>query len=124
MLRDENYIERLNFIRGYVKHKWEENRGLPARYTIHDASHSERVEEAIYKLIPETKHSEFSEEEKFYLLSSAWLHDIGMIPDLFGRKEDYQKVRSEHHLRSIKYVEKEREALGLSHSEAGIIGEL
>lgn len=126
MIKDENYIKRLNFIRQYVRYKWEENKGLPARYTIHDASHSENVKKAIYKLIPETKYSELSEEEKFYLLSSAWLHDIGMIPDLFGTKDDYQKVRSEHHIRSKRYIEneKERQALGLNHDEAKIIGEI
>ncbi|GAH74105.1 unnamed protein product, partial [marine sediment metagenome] len=104
--------------------KWKENKGLPARFTIHDDTHSKHVEEAIYKLIPETKYSEFSEEEKFYLLSSAWLHDIGMIPDLLGTKDDYQKVRSEHHIRSMRYVEANRQALGLNHSEATIIGEI
>lgn len=124
MLKDARYIDKLNFIREYVTNKWEENKGLPARYTIHDASHSERVEKAICKLIPETKYSEFSEEEKFYLLSSAWLHDIGMIPDLFGTKDDYQKVRSEHHIRSIRYIKEKRQELGLNHTEATIIRQI
>jgi translation initiation factor 2B subunit (eIF-2B alpha/beta/delta family) len=124
MLNDKKYIQKLTFIREYVTNSWRENRGLPARYTLHDDSHSEMVERAIFKLIPETKYSEFSEPEKFYLLSSAWLHDIGMIPDLFGRKDDYKKVRSEHHIRSQRYIEEKRQELGLNQSEARIIGEI
>jgi len=124
MLRDKQYIKRLGFVRQHVRNKWEENKGLPARYTIHDASHAESVEKAIYKLIPKTKYSELSEEEKFYLLSSAWLHDIGMIPDLLGRKEEYQKVRSQHHIRSMKYVEEQRQELGLELGEAKTIAQL
>lgn len=124
MLNEKTYINKLNFIRKYVKNVWKENRGLPARYTLHDDSHSEKVEEAIYKLIPVTKYPKFSEREKFYLLSSAWLHDIGMIPGLFNRKDDYKEVRSKHHLRSKEYIEEKRQELGLDQSEAKIIGEI
>ena len=124
MLNDERYIQKLTFIREYVTNLWRENRGLPARYTLHDDSHSEMVERAIFKLIPETKYSEFSEPEKFYLLSSVWLHDIGMIPELFGRKDDYKKLRYEHHIKSQRYIEENRQKLGLHHSEANIIGEI
>lgn len=124
MLKDEKYIKRLDYIREYVRNKWKENKGLPARYTIHDARHSQSVEDAICKLIPEAKYSALSEEERFYLLSSAWLHDIGMIPDLFGRKDDYQEVRQNHHRRCVRFVDKERQALGLDYPEAKIIGEI
>lgn len=124
MLNDKEYIGKLNFIRDYVINLWKNNRGLPPHFTIHDASHSQCVADAIYKLIPTNRRSQLIEEEKFYLLSSAWLHDIGMIPDLLGTQDNYEKVRQEHHIRSKKYIEKEHEKLGLEVGEAKIIGEI
>jgi len=48
-----------------------------AYYTTHGPSHSYAVENLIYKLIP--GFINLREEERFYLLASAWLHDIGML---------------------------------------------
>lgn len=124
MLTDRHYKKKLDVIRDHIGNRWDENEGLPVQYTLHGASHCENVEKAIYKLIPGSKYSEFSDEEKFYLLSSAWLHDVGMIPDLFDRKSDYRDSRHKHHLRSIRYIEENRQQLGLSHSEARVVSEI
>jgi len=124
MLLDETYLKKLGVIEEFVKNLWKGNRGLPRCYTIHDASHSGCVEKAVHKLIPGSKYSCLTEEEKFYLLASAWLHDIGMIPDLFGIKEKYKIVRSDHHNRSVKYILKDYKILGLDNAQARKISEI
>jgi HD superfamily phosphohydrolase YqeK len=42
--------------------------------------HCRAVENLIFKLIPHFE--KLKEEERFCLLASAWLHDIGMLPSV------------------------------------------
>lgn len=124
-LLNKDLQKRLEKIRDHVKDVWDRNTGSPW-HTFHDASHSRRVEEMLYSLIPADKRDQLSEEEWFYLLAAAWLHDIGMILKLFGRTEDFKMVRDTHHERSAKYVmqKRTRDALGLNHHEASMIAEI
>jgi translation initiation factor 2B subunit (eIF-2B alpha/beta/delta family) len=117
--------KRLEKIRDHVEGVWDSNTGIPW-YTFHDASHSRRVEEVIYSLIPADRHDRLSQEEWFYLLAAAWLHDIGMILNLFGPAEDFKMVRDTHHERSAQYVmeKRTRDALGLDRHEASLIAEI
>jgi len=82
------------------------------------------VEEAIYKLIPGDKCRLLKEDERFLLLASAWLHDVGMILNLFGRHEDANVVRDTHDERCAQYIRNNRETLGLDLPESTIVAEL
>ena len=74
---------RLEVICKHVAGKWNVARELRF-YSLHDDRHSEKVEEALYEFFPEPQLMMLDARERFLLLASAWLHDIGMIPDLFG----------------------------------------
>ncbi len=70
-----------------------------------------------------------SEEERFLLIASAWLHDIGMNPDLYRDnsnlnirgKEKLAKwnksVRDTHAERSVRYVDLNKDSLKLTDDE-------
>lgn len=76
-----DYVNRLGKIRDHVKDLWVQKRYLPEYFTFHDGSHSEEVENSIYKLIPPERVHNISAQSLFCLIASAWLHDLGMIPD-------------------------------------------
>ena len=128
------FKKRLSTIESLVKSLWKPHTLSPYFFTPHDPSHSEGVIRNLSKLIPNHENIpndlQFSNEEIFYLLCAAWLHDIGMIPNLFQNeptsvnKRRYLQIREEHHIRSQKFVESKFEYLGLSKEEAQIIGEL
>ena len=84
----------------------------------------QKVEEMLFSLIPTDRRNQLLEEEWFHLLASTWLHDIGMILDLFGRSEDFKKVRDTHHERSAEYIAQNRDTLGLTPHEAFIIAQI
>jgi len=77
----ERLLTRLEKIEQHVRELHENKKAFKqlSYYTPHGSGHYEAVEGIIYKLIPEHKHIELSESERFFLLASAWLHDIGMI---------------------------------------------
>ena len=99
--------ERLKKIFDHVIDKWS---GAPELkyYTLHDHRHSARVEEKLYELLPDEQFKKLTPEERFLLLSSAWLHDIGMIQDLPFVDEDKKLteivVRKTHHERAERYI--------------------
>ena len=98
--------KRLEIICEYVRGKWSVAPELKY-YTLHDHRHSERVEWELYELLPEEQFTKLTPEERFLLLASAWLHDIGMIQNLFGdedKKLTEREVRETHHIRSQQYV--------------------
>ena len=55
----------------------------PADFTLHDEQHSFRVAERIIEILPENSLNSLSTIELALLLLSAYLHDIGMTPNLF-----------------------------------------
>jgi translation initiation factor 2B subunit (eIF-2B alpha/beta/delta family) len=114
---------RLDIIRGHVESLWKQHSG-PPWYTFHDVSHTRKVEEMLFYLIPESRRGLLSEEEWFYLLASTWLHDVGMILNLFGPKENFRQVRDEHHERSARYIEAHRASLGLDSFEGAKVSEI
>ena len=90
-------------------------------YTPHDATHCEAVEKYLNQIIwgsAEIGPCDFlpTPEEAMYLLSAAWLHDIGMLYGIFHGEnaEDLayhasriHTVRNEHEMRSLKYIQNE-----------------
>ena len=97
-------------------------------YTIHDYRHSRAVEETLYELVPiPTLKKIFKPNELFLLLSAVWLHDIGMIPNLFPSEKNQatccdnpretiernQHIRDKHAQRSEEYIKEKYDDLGL-----------
>lgn len=86
-------------------------------FTPHGVSHCKAVEECLNKIIwgtEESNEDDFvpSPKEAMYVLSAAWLHDIGMMYGIFDGEDpedlqDSKKVialRAEHELRTSKYI--------------------
>ena len=61
----------------------------PKDFTLHDADHSFRVAERMWEIIPPTTQAILSEYELAFLLLSAYLHDIGMTPEIKKVKNHY-----------------------------------
>lgn len=117
----QDYIRKLTKIREDVCAKWT---APSARelifFTPHGVEHSKKVENGIHELLKENK-GNFSEQEWFLLLASAWLHDIGMLPGLFnddkGTPEWDKEVRKNHQERSSTYVNRMAPGWGLDDFE-------
>lgn len=75
------YLDKLDTIKQHVEGLWIDKQYLPEYFTFHNISHCEQVENSIYKLIPPERVDQFTDIELFCLISSAYLHDVGMIPD-------------------------------------------
>ncbi len=87
-------------------------------YTPHGEAHFQSVEDMIHHLIPDNNWQSFTERERFYLLASAWLHDLGMmesiVEELYGNiKFMPNEIRKRHHITSEIYIVKFSEKLGL-----------
>jgi hypothetical protein len=79
----------------------------PLDFTLHDADHSYRVAERIWDLIPAETKSHLSEYELVFLLLSAYLHDIGMSPevDIVSRHLNYITSQNKECLRDSEVQE-------------------
>lgn len=90
-------------------------------FTAHDASHSEAIEKNLNQIIWGTEKEPLSltqydfvptPEEAMYLLSAAWLHDIGMWygiregedPNDLKDPAKVMELRREHEIRTVKYI--------------------
>ena len=97
----------------------------PYPYTPHDHTHCERVEEKIYQLLTTSELQKFSKIERFLLIASAWLHDIGMNPYALRKDPPWRRgmartkswneeTRKKHNERSSTFVEEKAKTLGLT----------
>jgi translation initiation factor 2B subunit (eIF-2B alpha/beta/delta family) len=120
---DSDLSQKLEGIQSHVIALWKYHEG-PPWYPYHDESHNRIVEKMLHQLIPEDREDQLSSEEWFFLLASTWLHDVGMILDLFGRSEPFEEVRTTHHERSARYIGEEREELDLNIQEAFILEQI
>ena len=119
-------------------------------YTIHDMKHSEKVLEKLEEvLIPDVLKEKMNVDEIFFLMASAYLHDIGMVdfPELIEKhKEEFEEfirkeklkeskisdkelkrsfIREYHHFRSEEYIIEHYEAFGIEDEhQARIIGKI
>lgn len=119
-------------------------------YTIHNIKHSEKVLEKLDEIvIPDSLKQEMNEYEIFFLIASAYLHDIGMVdlPELIEKhKEEFEEfikkeklkepeisdeetkrmfIREHHHLRSEEYIVEHYKDLGIADEhQARIIGKI
>jgi molecular chaperone HtpG len=93
------------------------------QYTLHDINHSELVVIRLNTIIPDSLKEKLNEYEIFFLLCSAYLHDIGMadleqIKDYCG--ENAEIIRENHHKRSCIFIRDYFEEVGLKDRFQGI----
>ena len=117
----------LDEIRRSVTKLFEDYKNMPPLrgFTPHDRSHCVAVENLIHKLIPGRHYRGLREYERFLLLASAWLHDIGMIRGVMG-EQDTQKsdeeIRETHHNRSESFIINHPARCGVREQDAHILG--
>lgn len=118
---------RLMTIRRKVKELHQEHEMPLAHYTPHGVAHLRAVEDILHRLLPGQTCRMFSEDELFFLLASAWLHDIGMLKGIFPSDTMDSNVRdaairNQHHTRSEDFITDHFAACGLRESEAAAMG--
>jgi hypothetical protein len=86
-------------------------------YTPHNVKHSERVVRILGWLIPEEIKICLNQFELYFLLSAAYLHDIGMVdlPELSHNKQSTspEYIRDHHHARSDEFIREHFADLGI-----------
>ena len=90
-------------------------------YTPHGPSHFAAVETLLSHLLRANRFEEFSEYERFLLVASAWLHDIGMLRGVLPEDDDRmpgdERIRDQHHIRSEKYLQRRYRDVGVKEQE-------
>ena len=104
-------------------------------FTIHGIDHSHAIISILNDLVDGIEpNNELTKHEIFYLLASAYLHDVGMLIP-YPNDEDTAKaistheipftkedvIRKEHHIRSGKYIIDHADILSLDHFESGCV---
>jgi hypothetical protein len=135
----QEFIAELNAIREKAAPKLEEILRTFPYYTNHDIEHSQRVVQILDSYVPDSLKDSFNELELFFLVASAYLHDIGMqrfsksIEDKLsidlrtssrGNVSD-EEIRGSHHLRSEAFITEYHRGLSVrDHHKALIIGRI
>ena len=109
---DEEHSEKLIRIRNAVRHlvDIEEQKygGLLAYYVPHGIEHFQAVEDLFHRLIPGKRYQNLTLKERYYLLASAWLHDLGMLKvvnhRVYGNIPSHKEIRKNHHRTSEEYI--------------------
>ena len=98
--------ERIENISRRVKDLWRSHTTIPY-FTTHGPDHNEKVISILKMLIDmENIRSEYNENERFFLLAGAWLHDIGMLNlQDFKERFSYKTAREKHHKRSSEWIQ-------------------
>ena len=104
------YAQRLLLVENAARSKFDDSQGM----RFHQFLHSKRVAENIANLVTNEAISKFNSFEIFCLLSSAYLHDIGM--------QLLSKQAVHHDLKPANVLCSEHKRLGLSPEEALVIG--
>lgn len=110
MLKNPDYITCLRNIRSSVLKIWR-TEPIIQHYTDHTEEHSYRIIDILGRLLYENC-SLLSDDERFILLSSALLHDIGMQSSIYAgletkdqySKEEQEQIRSRHNEASYKWI--------------------
>ena len=145
--KDKKLLDKVEDIREKVKPILERTNVIFPNYTLHNVDHSDAVVKNFDIIIPEGLMRAMNKWELFFLVVSAYLHDIGMSFDVELSKydidrerfEEFKKklegksddeivrefIRTYHHFRSKEYIEKHWKDLELNnHHQADIIGRI
>ena len=130
---DDFYGNELRKIREAVRRIYDENKKKHADlpfFTPHGPEHCQNVEDLIHKILSGNVYKKFTIKERYYLLASAWLHDLGMLPLVYESvyKKSYKphlnEVREKHHVTSEKYIIEQWSDLCVDENDKEIIGKL
>ncbi|MGE0079290.1 MAG: hypothetical protein AB7S48_15630 [Bacteroidales bacterium] len=111
-------------------------------FTIHGPEHCKALENTLYNLMPIpsesqddifsyyfngcefVKKEQLTESERFFLIISAWLHDLGMIRQANNGDAELadEQIRDNHHSRSERYIAENYSMFHLSSGEASLLG--
>lgn len=130
----KKYINYLAAIRKKVEEiKKRDDHRKPSNpyFTPHGPEHCGAVEELIYRLIPGEKFRKLTEKERFYLLASAWLHDLGMfrvVADEVWCSEEEKisdlEIRKRHHITSERYLIENYDVCGVEEADKVFLSKL
>jgi len=122
----EGFGKRAEKIKQFVEQLYTaKEKQLPMKhYTPHGVDHCKAVEDNLHRLIPKECHEELSEAEKFFLIISAWIHDIGMLRGITSDDEQLSDddIRDEHHKRSESYIVSHYAEIGIFEEESVAFG--
>ena len=130
---NHKYSSKLKAIKQAVRELYSENKtkfGDLAYYTPHDINHCKRVEDLLHRLIPNKKYKKLTMRERFYLLASAWLHDIGMLKNVYMSiwpskiPCTISRIRKEHHKTTAQYITENWARLGIEEQDKEILAKL
>jgi len=101
-------------------------------YTPHTIEHKEQVLSNYDLFLPESLIKKFNKYELFFLISSTYLHDIGMsyvkeLDDLTDQPVDKisDYIREHHHIRAEEFIKNNPDKLGIEDEhQAFIIGRI
>lgn len=119
---DEDYGQYLEQIRSKVKNLYALEKEKPlAYYTPHGPTHCLAVENYLHRLIPgKIILTNLKQQERFYLLAAAWLHDLGMLRSIaeqyLPRPTSDEEIRQNHHTTSEKFIIDNYDKCGLKYS--------
>jgi len=131
-----NFATKLNIIEQEAEQIWKKGELYHVYYTLSWCRPFKICYQILEKLTDGLSSSEnLNETEIFYLLSAAYLHDVGMqckytddeeraarISELKKRPYTFQDlIRDEHHKRSGRYIKENYKNLKLDHIESEII---
>ncbi len=118
-------------IRQAVKRLHEESveqKGELPFYTPHGPTHCQAVEDLIHRLIPNESYLQLYEKERFFLLASAWLHDLGMektvARDVWQKHLDPLEIRKRHHITSARYITSQNKRCGVEEQDKEFLSQL
>jgi molecular chaperone HtpG len=130
LLSDSGLRSRLHVIQGTAEGYLKKITEIFPEYTPHDIGHKFTVIENLSKLIPLALAKTMNKYEIFFLLSAAYVHDIGMskLKEL-GDSEELtdlviDNIRKNHHIRIRDLLYKHPQLFGLEEQEARYIGKI
>lgn len=102
-LSTEDFRERLANIERRMKDLYRFWQVHAPHYTDHGETHCKAVEKNLDELIPDELKNEVNEYEIFLLLSSVYLHDVGIMCAVTNEEEN-EEIRKNHHKRSEEFI--------------------
>lgn len=132
----KDFAAKLRIIEQETEKIWKKGEMYHVYYTLHGLDHSNNIITILDKLVDGLNPADaLNDTEIFCLLSSVYLHDVGMqckfpndveraakISELKKRPYTFQDlIRDEHHIRSGQYIKDTYKNLKLDHVEAECI---
>lgn len=136
LLQGTDYESRLNIIKAHSEIVFKKDVPIHKNYTLHGIDHCKSVISKLNSLVEGIDQKNIlTVPEVFYLLSSVYLHDVGMLvtyPDDEARANEisikkgvsYSKeelIRDEHNSRSGRYITEHLVDLNLDHVESACV---